>query len=334
MIAVVTGASGFIGRNLVGRLCSDGVVVRCLTRVGGGVPPRGASAVEVDFADAESLRASNALADADVVFHLAGATRATSDAAFEAANVSPTRNLLEALSARKSSARFVFVSSQAAAGPARSLENPLTEADEARPVEAYGRSKLAAERVVATYAGRVASTILRPCSVFGRFDRDFLRLFQMARRGVVLYPGTERHWLSLVHVDDVVDALVTASSAPAAAGQTYFLASHALQWRALGERIGETVNRPVSHLNVPGTLVRAVSHLGDATALVTGDTPLLNANKAALTRHPFWLCSSDRAKNDLGWNPTRSLPDALRDTYLWYRQSGWLNGSPRSAVVA
>lgn len=334
MIAVVTGASGFIGRNLVGRLLSDGHDVRCLTRHGGGVAPAGASQAQVDFRDAASLRTSHVLDGADVVFHLAAATRARTEADFEAANVTPTRTLLDALVAQESPGRFVLVSSQAAAGPASSAEKAVIEADEPRPVEAYGRSKLAAERLTLSFADRVPVTIARPSSVFGRYDRDFLRLFQMARRGFIVYPGTERHWLSLAHVDDVVAGLLAVALAPQAMGRTYFLANEApLQWRSLGERVATAVGHSVSHLNVPGSLVQAASHLGDLAALVMRDTPLLNSNKAALARHPFWLCSAERARNDLGWQASGSLPDALRDTYLWYEQSGWLSGSPRSAFA-
>ena len=334
MIAVVTGASGFIGRNLVGRLLNDGHEVRCLTRPHGGLAPEGAAATQVDFNDVASLRALKALDGADVVFHLAAAMRARSEAAFEAANVAPTRNLLHALADNGSPARFVFVSSQAAAGPATSIERPIVESDEPRPVEAYGRSKALAERVVSSFADRLPVSVVRPSSVYGRFDRDFLRLFQMARRGIVLYPGTMHHWLSLTHADDVVEGMLAAATSPNAIGRTFFLAAEpAIQWRALGDRIADAVGRPVGHLNVPGSLVRAASLLGDAAALVVRDTPLLNTSKAELARQPLWVCSSERARTELGWIPSRSLPEGLRDTYLWYEQRAWLSGPSRSSLA-
>ena len=335
MIAVVTGASGFIGRNLVGRLVSDGHEVRCLTRRKGGAVATGVSVTPVDFDNAKSLQSSGALDGADVVFHLGAATRARSEAAFEAANVRPTGNLIEALLACGSRARFVFVSSQAAAGPASSLAEPVVEDDPPHPVEAYGRSKLAAERVVSAFSDRLPVTIIRPSSVFGRWDRDFLRLFRMAARGVVLYPGNEQHWLSIAHVDDVVDGLLAAAVSPNAEGSTYFLTSqNPVQWRMLGDGIATALGRGVSHVNIPGGLVRAAAYLGDAAALVMHDTPLLNSEKVTLARYPFWVCSSERARRELGWKPFRSLPDALRDTYLWYVQSGWLQPQSKSASAA
>jgi nucleoside-diphosphate-sugar epimerase len=332
MIAVVTGASGFIGRNLVGRLLDNGHEVRCLVRARGGQAPRGSAAALIDFDDPDALARCAALDGADVVFHLAGATRARSAADFARANVTPARNLLRALSARGLSSRLIHVSSQAAAGPATSRERPVHEDDAAHPVEAYGRSKLDAERVVQD--SRLPWTIVRPCSVYGRYDRDFLRLFQLARRGLMIYPGVRQHWLSLLHVDDVVDGLIAAARAKAGERRVYFLAStQPVQWTDLGAEIARSVGSSAWHFDVPGALVRAAAHIGDLMGRFTVDMPLLNSNKAALSRHPYWICDAARAATELGWRQTRSLPDALRDTYLWYEQSGWLSGSSRAAVA-
>lgn len=334
MIAVVTGASGFIGRNLVGRLREDGHEVRCLVRPDGGAAPEGVARALVDLQDPAAVRSCPALEGADVIFHLAGATRARSASAFAAANVSPTRNLLEALATKRLRPRFVYVSSQAAAGPAPSLDSPVTEDDVPGPVEEYGRSKLEAERVVATYGDRVPTSIVRPCSVLGPFDRDFLRMFAHAERGIIVYPGAERHWLSWLHVTDVIEGLLAVARAETAVNRTYFLASQQpIQWRTLGEAIEATIGRRVTHLDVPGALVRAAAHIGDAVGAFMLEAPLLNSNKVTLSRQPFWVCRADRAREELAWRQSRSLPEAVRDTYLWYRASGWLSGSHRTAVA-
>lgn len=334
MIAVVTGASGFIGRNLVGRLRGEGHTVRCLVRPNGGEPPNGVERVPVDLHDPGALGATTAFDDADVIFHLAAATRARSAAAFRVANVEPTHNLLQAVAGRGLTPRFVFVSSQAAAGPASSEQRPVVEDDPPRPVEEYGRSKVAAERVVTRFGDRLPCVVVRPCSVFGAFDRDFLRLFRMAERGVLVYPGIERHWLSLLHVDDLVEGLLAV--ARNAKSQLYFLAPGApIQWKTLGREIEAAVGRTVLHLNIPGGLVRGAAHVGDLAAGFMLETPLLNSNKASLSRYPFWVCSAERAQKELGWRPSRSLPDAIRDTYLWYAKHDWLRSTPRGhAAVA
>lgn len=333
MIAVVTGASGFIGRNLVGRLRDAGHEVRSLVRSAGRSPPDGSGSV-VDFNEPLTLRNCPALEGADVVFHLAGVTRAASHHQFHAGNVTPTRHLLEALVGRRLAPRFVYVSSQAAAGPAEAMDRPVNEGDLPRPVEGYGRSKLEAERIVQSFDSRVPSTIVRPCSVFGPHDRDFARLFRLARRGFLVYPGVAAHWLSLLHVHDVVEGLVAAATETAAVGATFFLASDApVQWRELGRQIESAVGVRARHVDIPAPLVRAAAHVGTVAAAVTGVTPLLNTSKAAFTRHPYWVCDNRRAKTALHWQATRSLPEAVRQTYLWYEQSGWLSGSSRAPAA-
>lgn len=334
MIAVVTGASGFIGRNLVGRLLDEGHEVRCLVRPGGGRAPDGTAPVHVDLQDAAAVRACQALDGADVLFHLGGATRARTAAAFAAANVVPARNLLDGLVKRSLRPRFVFVSSQAAAGPAAVEDRAVVEDDAPRPVEEYGRSKLEAEQVVSSFGDRVPATIVRPCSVLGPFDRDFFRMFAHAQRGVIIYPGVERFWLSWLHVADVVDGLLAAARSDAAAGRTYFLASkQPIEWRTLGREIESAVGRTVAHINIPGALVGVAAHIGDVAGAFMLRTPLLNSNKATLSRQRFWVCSAERAEKELGWTQSRSLPDAVRDTYLWYQQSGWLSGPRRTAAA-
>ena len=336
MIAVVTGGSGFIGHNLIRRLLRDGHEVRCLVRPLGGAVPDGTRRYVVRFDHAASLLESPAFDGADVVFHLAAATKATAPGAFLAANVGPTRLILGALCARRLLPRFVLVSSQAAAGPASSPSRPVDEDDPPRPVEAYGRSKLEAERIVESFADRVPTTIVRPCAVFGPRDRDFLTLFRLARRGLLVYPGVAEHWLSLLFVEDAITGLLAAAANPRAISRTFFLSSEEpVRWRALGDAIAGLVGRRARHVNIATPVVRAVSAAGEWVGRLTRTATIANRSKAALSRHPYWVCSSARARRELGFHESVSLPDAMLQTYLWYRQNGWLRGSrPSDTAVA
>jgi nucleoside-diphosphate-sugar epimerase len=331
MIAVVTGASGFVGQNLVRRLRRDGHDVRCLIRPSGGGSPAGGTRHVVRFEEPASLLKCDALVGAHVVFHLAAATKAPGSEAFHAANVTPTRHLLGAIIARRLFPRFVFVSSQAAAGPAPDLHRKVDEADAPHPIEPYGRSKLEAERIVESFADRVPVTIVRPSAVFGPHDRDFFPLFRLARRGIIPYPGIADHWFSVLHVDDLVDALIAAGTRPQAISRTYFVAgTEAVRWRDFGEHIAAAVGRPVRHVNLPGALVHTASLAGELWSRVSRRATLANRSKAALSRQKYWVCCASRAREDLALRESRSLPHAIRDTYYWYRQNGWLRGSSRT----
>jgi len=325
MIAVVTGGSGFIGRNLVDRLLRDGHTVRCLVRANGGRAPSRVERHVVEYARPASLHSSRAFEGADVVFHLAGATRAVNEDAFRSANVLVTRHLLGALVARRLRPRFVFVSSQAAAGPAPALDRPIDESDAPRPIEAYGRSKAEAERLVEGFNDRLVTTIVRPCAVYGPRDRDFLTLFRMAARGWLVLPGVRDHWMSLLHVDDVVEGLLRAATRDRAAMRTYFLASREpVRWADVARSISDAAQRPARVVNLPRWVVRAAARVGDGVGLVTGRAPLANSSKAALGRDPYWVCSAARAREELGLPEPMTLPAGIRETYLWYVTQRWL----------
>ncbi len=157
MRALVTGGSGFIGSNLVDRLLAEGVQVKCLVRSRTNLTwlsKKPLTLVPGDFFDPASL--ATAVADTDVVLHVAGATRAVRRAEYFRGNLATTSNLLQACQEYgPEHQKFLFISSLAAAGP--SSGDPLTEDEEPRPVSAYGESKLAAERAVLEF-GRT-----RPC---------------------------------------------------------------------------------------------------------------------------------------------------------------------------
>jgi len=324
VLAVVSGSSGFIGSHLVDRLLGDGWAVRALTRRGRATTSRsGVDAVVVDWLDGGDPALTRALDGADVVLHLGGVTRGRSDADFWRGNVRPVEALAEAIRAMTTRPpRLVLVSSQAAAGPALTREAPRVESDAPAPVDGYGRSKLAAERVALSLADRTAVTIVRPSCVYGPRDRDFFRLFQQAARGWSVHPGDRDRWIDLVHVDDVVQALVAAATA--AVSDTYFVGGAALTWRALHDAIAQVVGRHTIRVDLPDWLVSAAARVGDAWALVAREVPLANTHKVALGRQRYWLCSSARAARRLGYAPRRALPDGLRETYLWYLEHGWL----------
>ena len=307
MIVAITGASGFIGRMLCSELSGAGWQVRPVARR--------------HFA-AETLR--EVFDGADVVVHAAGATRAPSAAELDLSNVQLTRQVLKAAS-EATVRRLVFISSQAAAGPARALDEPVTEEATPRPIEAYGRSKLAAEHVV-TEQSAVPFVILRPSSVYGPGDRDFLAMFRLARFGFAVHPGNAEQWLSIVHVNDVVRAVTAAATVDAAPGHTYFVCNdEAVRWRDLFAATAASLGRTiVADISVPTPLVTLGAKIGDLAATLTHHASLMTSEKIALTKPAFWVCSNERAQRELAFAPTVALRDGLVETARWYRQHGWL----------
>ncbi len=307
MIVAITGANGFIGQHLCERFAERGAVVRPVVR-----------------RDLNSPSIGDMLEGIDVLVHAAGATRAPTRALLRAANVDLTKRVLD-LARRAKVARFVFISSQAAAGPASFLDAPVTEDMSPAPVEAYGRSKLNAEELVRA-SDEMSWVILRPAAVYGPRDRDFLAMFRLARRGVAIHPANRRQWISIVHVRDVADAIVRAVTAPKAASGTFFLANDApVQWADIFRSAARAARRALLlDVEIPRWLIDVGAAGGDVFARVAGAPGLLTSEKVALTKPRFWICSNERAKRELGFVPRIGLQDGFAETYDWYRANGWL----------
>ncbi len=338
MLALVTGSSGFVGSHLVEALAGAGWDVRRLVRPESSppaapIPDALARRVETraaPLADAAALGRSGALDGADAVFHVAGVTRARTLAEFRAGNVAPTAALLDALAARAPDAprgsppRFVLVSSQAAAGAARSADRPRTERDPAEPVGAYGHSKREAERLLAGHPGGLPWTVVRPAAVYGPRDRDFLPVFRHAARGLALYPGTRDAWLSMVYVGDLARALVLAATAPQAVGGTYFVAGdERVPWPAVYDAAAAAAGRRLRlALDTPAAVLAAAGVAGDAWSALTRRPVLVTREKLRLGRPRYWCCSAARARLELGWVPNVPLAEGARRTYAWYKAHG------------
>lgn len=304
MRAVVTGANGFIGQHLC----------RCFEREGWDVRAALRADVAPDRIDAT-------LAGATVVLHAAGATRAPTDAALWESNVELTRRVAQA-AARAGVQRFLLVSSQAASGPATRRDMPVTEADAPAPVEAYGRSKLAAEQAARDAAPGIV-TIVRPAAVYGPADRDFLSLFRLARLGLALHPGNRDQMISIIHVSDVVDAILCAATSPAAANAVYFLANDdAVTWDDCFRLAAQSAGRSLAvDVEVPRAFVSLAALIGDLLGRLTGRPPLFCSHKVALAAPRYWICSNELAKRELGFTPRISLEQGFTDTYTWYLEN-------------
>ena len=190
----VTGATGFIGRNLIAQLVGQGVVVRAVVR------PQSArnvaSGASVVRAALEPTALREAFEDVDAVVHLAGVVNALDETEYTAVNVEGTRAVVWAAAA--AGVRLVHVSSLAAAGPA-SASAPRSEDDLPSPRTPYGRSKLDGERLVTAMRG-LSWTILRPGVVYGPGDHALLPLFKCARLGLLPLVGRRDAAYMFVHV--------------------------------------------------------------------------------------------------------------------------------------
>jgi nucleoside-diphosphate-sugar epimerase len=264
-----------------------------------------------------------ALTDVDLVLHLAALTRARDEGEFGDVNVGGTRRLLEAARLAGNVRKFVYVSSLAAVGPARD-GRPVQPQDEPRPLTAYGRTKLAGERACQDLDGAFDVVILRPPAVYGPRDRDLLTFFRMAGRGLLPVPTGPVRTLQMVHVSDLVRAILLAGAGPAARGIYHVAEEQAYSWHEVMELMAGAVGRQGYIVPLPQRALRAAGALSGALGRLTGTTPIFDRDKARELLAPGWLCETAGAARDFGFRASIPLARGLKETAAWYRGRGWL----------
>lgn len=322
---LLTGATGFVGSHVADAFVRDGFQVRALVRSPAravALAPLGAELVTGSLEDAAALAA--AVQGVDVIVHMAALTHARSEREFHKVNVEGTRRLLDsALAAATPPRRFVYLSSLAAAGPAID-GRPVCAADAARPLTAYGRSKLAGELVSMEMADRIEVVILRAPAVYGPRDTDLFHFFRIARRGLIPVPTGPARPLQMVHVEDLARALVRAARAEAAAGVYHAAEARAYAWEEVGRMVSDAVGRSARVLRVPAGLISGLAAVSEAAAATLGRSSIFNRDKARELLAPGWLCETESARADLNFEAGIPLADGLRSTAQWYREQGWL----------
>ena len=189
----LTGATGFIGSILARRLINAGYKIQAFVRPTSNrnrLAGSGVQWIEGTLDDLDSLRCL--VQNADTVVHCAGAVRGNSEKQFNHINVEGVADLVHAAVEQHPLPRFLLISSLAARQP---------------HLSPYAASKRRGEETLAAKAGDMYWTAFRPSAVYGPGDRELLPLFRWIGRGIAPILGSKDARFSLLHVDDLVEAV-------------------------------------------------------------------------------------------------------------------------------
>lgn len=318
--ALVTGATGFVGSNLVAALAERGWRVRVLLRsTSSRAALEGLAYEEVlgDVLDAESV--ARAMAGVERVFHVAAVAHywRTSAAHMYRVNVEGTR-IVMAAALRAGVARVVHCSSCAALGvPERGRPADESHAFNIAPERFhYGHSKLLAEAEVQhAVAAGLPAVIVNPCVILGPRDVNFISgsLLKEGQRGLlrVLPPGG----MSIVHVDDVVAGHLAAAEL-GVPGERYILAGESLTHWEVGQIVCRTVGVRPPLAIIPGFVLPAAAAAASAFERLAGPRLPINSDQLRLSAENMYY-DGTKARKAFGLDP-KPASEAIEDAYRWY----------------
>ena len=307
-IYAISGGAGFLGLHLARRLLADGHSVRTLDVVPLDDAELERSVVELrgDIRDADAVR--RLCVGADVIVHAAAALPIqASRGTIRSVNVGGTENVLTAAG----DARVVLISSTAVYGVPE--KHPIEEDDPLVGVGHYGESKIDAERLFRV--ARAENVIIRPKTFIGPERLGvFEILFDWIRDGRRIYVlGRGHNRYQLLAVEDLVDAIVRASTAPEAAGETFNIG--AKEFGTVREDLQALIDHAGSSSRLTPIPVKPAELILRALELAKL-SPLAEWHYKTAHRDSFVDVS--KAERLLGWQPRLSNRDALIQTYDWY----------------
>jgi nucleoside-diphosphate-sugar epimerase len=319
----VTGATGFIGSHLTELLVRNGNTVKILARPSSAPSVLRGLDVEVvrgDVTDATAVE--KAIAGCQHVYHLAtGRNRAQlSQQQNYAINVEGTSHVV--LAAKKAGVeRLVYGSSCGVYGTIRTP--PANENTKVQPNTYYRASKLIAEQIVraAFVESRLPVVIARIPSVIGPRATNWLRLARVIATGQFRLLGSGENRKHLGCVSDVVQGLQRCGTVPGIEGQSYILAGNepvtfAQFVNLIAQELGVELLRGYM---IPGPFRVFHTLAGKIFSAFGVEVRFAHRYELFFTDEVFQIT---KARQELGYDPTVSVRDGVRQMVQWYREHG------------
>lgn len=320
-MVLITGATGFVGRQLWRTLAAEGrplrVALRTNSEFDGQKHGNGNAEWVIVGEIGPDTDWSEVLKGVDCVVHLAARVHVMHErasdplAAFRRVNTEGTERLARQ-AAVAGVRRLVFLSSIKVNGEA-TRDRPFSEIDPARPEDPYGQSKSEAEQALARVASETGLeiVILRPPLVYGPGVKgNFHNLLWAVGKGIPLPLGMVQNRRSLIYLGNLVDAIVHSIGRPAAAGKTYLLSDgDDVSTPELIRRIAAALERPARLISVSPALLELAGRLVGKSGAVSRLLDSLQVDSSKIVR-------------ELGWSPPYSMEDGLRETAAWFKGAG------------
>jgi nucleoside-diphosphate-sugar epimerase len=324
-LILITGATGFLGRNLCEHLIGRGCRLRALARPTSDTAFLKALGIEIaagDVRDVDSVRA--AMTGCDTIIHAAARFRLWGPPElFEDVNLWGTRNVLATAYALEVK-RFIHISTIIVVGP-QPPGAAITETTPYGPYpgDNYARTKMGGERLALSYAEiGLPVIVLRLGALYGpwghyAFNRLFFEEFLLGWR-VQVHQG--RHVIFPCYVGDAA-AAIEAALTRGRIGGVYNVSGESITHREANEIVSRLAGKSIWRINVPARLMINFARFLEFVALFTRHEPFYPLNLVPYVFEDWHVCS-DKAHRELGFVPL-SFEEGARRTLEWYWSLGY-----------
>ncbi len=263
--------------------------------------------------------------DVDQVFHLAGVTTAVKEKTYFEVNALGTENLVQACIENNTRLKkFIYLSSQAAAGPCRS-GGKKKESDPCEPVSPYGKSKLLGEQLALSHSHELPLLILRPCAVYGPRDKGFYDLFKCLSKRIKPCLSDHDQHISMCYVQDLVRAILLAAETQTESGEIFFLSDgQDYRMEEIGDIFAQAMEISALQLRLPKQMLFGMAFFAECFSRVSGKPSIMSRGKVEEMIRKNWLCDITKARTLLGFDPRISLARGAELTVAWYKKENWL----------
>lgn len=323
MIAVITGANGFLGRHLVEDQLARGMTVRAVDmhteRLNTLMADAGLEIFQADICEQDAMK--KIVAGADVVFHLASAhlSLTLSEESYWRVNRDGALALVRLCHEAKV-ARVVHVSSVGVYGAI--TDPPADETTPCHPDLIYEKSKLAGEEAVLDYARQSGFplTVIRPVWVYGPGCPRTEKLFRSLRKRTFFYIGDGCSLRHCVHVEDFNQACELAATRPQAVGEIFIIGdSGAVTLRELLEAMAAAASCRPPRLHLPLALVHPLFAAAEKLFMALGREPVVSTRTLKFFTNNTSF-SIAKARKLLGFEPRFGVAEGMRRTWAALRQ--------------
>lgn len=324
---LVTGATGYTGSVLVKKLLDIGVNVRAVARKSSNIAPLENLPVtwlRGEVFDDKTIR--SAMEDVHYVFHVAAAFRdpKSTEQDYRNVHLKSTELIVAEALQNPEFKRLIHVSTMGVHGH---IENPPgDETSQFSPGDGYQRTKAEAEIWLKDFAKEndFPYTIIRPCAIYGPGEKRLLKIYKMATKKLFPILGQGKCWYHLVHVDDLVGAMIVAATEPRALGEAFIVgSSEPIQLEEMAAIIAREYNHKLRIVRLP---IGPFFLLGDICEAICKplkiNPPIYRRRVAFYSKDRNF--STRKMREVLGYLPLYENEKGIVESARWYRDNNWL----------